>query len=290
MANLICDTNVFYNLGLGKMKRADIAGEGDKIFYSPVSILEISGKMTDLEFEQRKAAARAILDYGASQLDDPESHLTTLFGMKLEEEPFDWSQAVKGVAQAADLKALAAGVADYSEQVLRRVSVDEVGKWRAVTEQQWKEDMLQLMAAEIQKFGPWYKLPKDKREKTKKPHLTGDTKMEFIKGTTTHEWLITFVNACFERSLFKADLPDEPPPGFASAYVQAAEGVTCYCMVYTNYLIKLLTEEMMPQLNDSGDLELFLYSTSDEWIVVTAEKRWADIAKRAGYPQRLRKV
>jgi hypothetical protein len=43
-------------------------------------------------------------------------------------------------------------------------------------------------------------------------------------------------------------------------------------------------------LNDSGDLELFLSSTSDDWVVVTAEKRWADIAARARYPQRLRKV
>ena len=290
MANLICDTNVFYNLGLGKMKLADLAAGGDKLFYSPISILEISGKLTDLEFEQRKAAAKAILDHGATQLNDPESQLTTFFGLKLAEGPFDWSQAVKGVAQAVDLTALSAGVADYVERVLRRVSIDEVGKWRCVTEQQWKDDMLRLMESEIPKFGTWYKLPKEQRENQKKPHLTGDTKKQFINGTTTHEWLITLVNACFERSLFKADLPDEPPSGFASAYVQAAEGVTCYCMVYTHYLIKLLTEEMMPQLNDSGDLELFLYATSDDWIVVTAEKRWADIAKRAGYPQRLRKV
>ena len=290
MANLICDTNVFYNLGLAKMKPGDFAKGGDKLFYSPVSILEITGKMTDLEFEQRKAAAKAILDYGAVELIDPESHLTQLFGLKLAEKPFDWSQAVKGVAQAADLKALAAGVADFADWVLRRVSVDEAGKWRCVTEQQWKDDMLQLMKAEIPKFGPWYKLPKEQREKIKKPHLTGDAKKAFIKGTLTHDWLITFVNACFERSLFKADLPDEPPPGFASAYVKAAEGVTCYSTVYTHYLIKLLTEEMMPQLNDSGDLELFLYSTSDDWIVVTAEKCWTDIAARAGYPQRLRKV
>jgi hypothetical protein len=290
MANLICDTNVFYNLGLGKMKPGDFAGGSDTLFYSPVSILEISGKMTDLEFEQRRAAAKAILDHGAKQLVDPESHLTTLFGLKLAEASFDWSHAVKGVAAAADLNALTAGVADYVDRVLRRVSVDEVGKWRCVTEQQWKDDMLRLMETEIPKFAPWYKLPKDQREKQRKPHLTGDTKKQFIKGTTTHDWLVTLINACFERSLFKADLPDEPPAGFASAYVKAAEGVTCYCTVYTQYLIKLLTEEMMPQLNDSGDLELFLYSTNDDWVLVTAEKRWADIAARAGYSQRLRKV
>jgi hypothetical protein len=71
----------------------------------------------------------------------------------------------------------------------------------------------------------------DQREKSNKPHLTGETKKQFIKGTPTHNGPITFVNACSEPWLFKADLLDEPPPGFASAYVKAAEGVTCACMV-----------------------------------------------------------
>ncbi len=63
MANLICDTNIYYNLGLGKIKVEDFVQAGDKLHYSPVSVLEITGKMTDLEFEQRKAAAQAMLDY-----------------------------------------------------------------------------------------------------------------------------------------------------------------------------------------------------------------------------------
>jgi hypothetical protein len=71
----------------------------------------------------------------------------------------------------------------------------------------------------------------DQREKSNKPPLTGETKKQFIQGRPTHDWLITFVNACSEPWLFKADLSDEPPPGFASAYVKAAEGVTCACMV-----------------------------------------------------------
>jgi hypothetical protein len=61
--------------------------------------------------------------------------------------------------------------------------------------------------------------PHDQHEKSKKPLLIGETKNQFIKGTPTHDWLITFVNACSEPSLFKADLPDEPLPGFASTYV-----------------------------------------------------------------------
>jgi hypothetical protein len=290
MAHIIADTNVFYNLGAGHTKREQVVAAGDNLYYSPVSVLEIVGKVSDLNFEQRKAAANAILDSGAKQLCDPELHLTRLFGLKAAEEPFDWSQAIIAVAQAADPAALSAGVADYSDRVLRRVSVDEAGKWRGVTEQQWKDDMLKLMGEQIPKFGAWYKLSKEERAKKNRPRLTGEKKQEFIKGTRTHDWLVTFVNACLERSLFKADLPDEPPPGFADNYVKAAGKVTCYAMVYTHYLIKLFTEDMLPQMNDSGDLELFLYATDDDHIIATSEKRWLDIAARAGFQQRVRKV
>jgi hypothetical protein len=75
------------------------------------------------------------------------------------------------------------------------------------------------------------KFPHDQREKSKNPLLAGETKKHFIQGTPTPDWLITFVNPCSEPSLFKADLPDEPPPGFASAFVTVAEGVTRSCTV-----------------------------------------------------------
>jgi predicted nuclease of predicted toxin-antitoxin system len=66
--------------------------------------------------------------------------------------------------------------------------------------------------------------------------------------------------------------------------------VTCYALLYTHYLIKLLTEDMLPQMNDSGDLELFLYATDDNHVIATSEKRWLDIAVRGGFPQRVKKV
>jgi len=47
---------------------------------------------------------------------------------------------------------------------------------------------------------------------------------------------------------------------------------------------------MLPQMNDSGDLELFLYATDDNHIIATSEKRWLDIATRAGFQHRVRKV
>jgi hypothetical protein len=292
MKNLICDTNVFYNLGCGELKLEQVAGKGDVLWYSPVSVLEITSKIAEKSYEQRKAAAQAILASGAKQLLDPESFLTNLFGNELSEEPFDWSHAVKAVSQSADLPALLGGVPDYLDRVSRRVSVEAAGSWRAVNEQQWRDDMLKIMEDTIPGFRAWYALGAEKRKDKSKPHLTGEREALFLADSSSEEWMMTLVKACQDRSFFKAKRPKAfvPTTAFAKKLVAAVDGVMGYCLVYTHYLIKLMTEGMMPQMNDSGDLELFLYSTSDDWVVATSEKRWIDIATRAGLPDRVKKV
>jgi hypothetical protein len=44
MPNLILDTNVFYNLGSGSLTLATIRCPSDTLFYSPLSVLELTGK------------------------------------------------------------------------------------------------------------------------------------------------------------------------------------------------------------------------------------------------------
>lgn len=291
MAHIVADTNVFYNLGAGNTTREQVAGAGDTLYYSPVSVLEITSKLSDRTFEQRKAAAKAILDSKAKLLLDPESHLTLLFGNQLTEEPFDWSQAVIATSQSPDFPTLLAGVSDYVGRVSRRVSVDVAGSWREVTEQQWVDDMLQIIADTIPRFRAWYN-PAPKQRKGNKPRLTGERKAEFLAETKTEAWLTTLIKACQDRSFFKAHRAEnfEPTAEFVKKLVSAADGVICYALLYTHYLIKLLTEDMLPQMNDSGDLELFLYATDDNHIIATSEKRWLDIAARADFQQRVRKV
>jgi hypothetical protein len=50
----------------------------------------------------------------------------------------------------------------------------------------------------------------------------------------------------------------------------------------------LLTHGALPEENDSGDLELFLYSTDDDHVVATSEKKWKRMADAAGFGTRVR--
>src|SRR5579864_6753371 len=122
---VVGDSNVFYNFGDGRLALADVLNAGETLHYSPVTVIEIASKITPGSFAQRKRAAQAILDSAAQPLLDPQSHLTTLFGYELADEPFDWSHAVQAIAQAPDVPTLENGVADYKSKVRRRVVISE---------------------------------------------------------------------------------------------------------------------------------------------------------------------
>jgi len=67
---------------------------------------------------------------------------------------------------------------------------------------------------------------------------------------------------------------------------KAVHSLSCYCSIYTKYLTRLLTVGALPDPNDSGDIELFLYAVDDEHIVVTSERKWIRMAEGAGFGHR----
>ena len=82
---VIIETHVLYDIGLNQVSIEDIRQPGERLFYSPSSVLELVSKLNERSFEDRKAAANAILEHGIEELPDPESHLTMVFGYKLAE-------------------------------------------------------------------------------------------------------------------------------------------------------------------------------------------------------------
>ena len=60
-------------------------------------------------------------------------------------------------------------------------------------------------------------------------------------------------------------------------------------MAKKDYLLRLMTEGLLPDKNDSGDIDFFLYSIDDDHVVGTNEKKWINIAEAAGFAQRIRR-
>lgn len=290
--NLILDTNVFYNLGSGLLTLDTIRSPGDSLFYSPLSVLELAGKWSARSFLDRKAAAQAILTSGAAELPDPDTFLTRdIFAYEMKRPPVSLIDAVKAMAASREMGSLISGVEDYAERVVRRVSVAKAEMWRQVIEGKWKNDMLAIQRMEIPRFDGWHRADPAIR-KQQVPRLRGDAKNLLVQNTKHPGWNLTLVVNCHRRALMGArKIQGIVAPTEASATINRAVAcLTCYCAVYTQYLLRLLTDGALPEENDSGDLELFLYATDDDHVVVTSEKKWKRMADAASFGTRVRLV
>ena len=287
---IIADTNIFYNIAAGRIAAKDIATAGEKLMYSPVSVIELAGKMSDKTHSDRKAAARAILESGAEELPDTESFLTQTFGYPLADPPIPFVDIVKAMAASTDMAQLQSGVPDWAEFVSRTVSVTTATAWRQVTQDAWYNDMIDLMRRTIPRFSGWYDDP-IKRKNRSVPSLSGEARSQFEEDTATPAWTGQLLVACQTRSFKRADaskIPKFPTKENAKTLYEAIDKMHCYGCVYTQYLIRLLTEKAMPDPNDSGDLELFIYSIDDDHIIASFEKKWKRLADASGFGHRVR--
>jgi hypothetical protein len=287
---LICDTNVFYTLGAGSLTSAQLTPLGEVVYYSPITPLELAGKWSNRTHPERRAAANAILTSGATELPDPETFLTTIFGYVPAEPPFSFAEGVRAMSQTTSLEELMAGVEDVPAAVVRRVTVPAVNQWRNSTEGKWVQDMLAIQTAQIPGFAAWYDPDPTKRGIGRVPRLTGQNKAAFLAQTTSQQWAMQVIVGCQDRALLgaKTGTVGQPTRATSVKLSAAIQAVSCYCAIYTQYLIRLLTDGALPDENDSGDLELFLYSMDDDHIIATYERKWKTMADNAGFGGRVR--
>lgn len=97
------------------------------------------------------------------------------------------------------------------------------------------------------------------------------------------------LSACAIRASFKSaePLPWPPTPEWAAQVAAASERLRFYCATYTQYVIRLVTGGMLPRANDWFDLEILMYSDSDDRVIVTSDTKWQQLAAAAGMPQRV---
>ncbi len=290
---LILDTNVFYDLGAGRLSLTDVRTDPtEQLFYSPIGALEIAGKWASQSFTERRAAAAAIIASAATELPDTDTFLTRdLFGFTPSFPQFSFAEGVKAMAKSATMAELMSGVPDVSAQVVRSVSVAAIGQWRQQVEGDWVKDHVALQATEIPAFARWYN-PDPTQRSGAVPKLKGTRKAEFLKTINSPGFSTAMIVALQTRALLSAvrDAALTPTRAMVDRFVAAIESTACFRGCYREYVARLITGGLLPQENDSGDIELFLYSIDDDHIVVTSDGRWKSIAAAAGFGQRVRTV
>ncbi len=289
---IVADTNVFYYLANGRVNVNQFVQGREVLCCSPLSIIEIISGMDQESFDRRQNAARAILDSRATILVDPQSFLTRdVFGHQLGVETVNWMEILQAVAQSPNLESLASGVPDFRQMRVRTVSVDYLRQWRETIDTQWREDLLDVLRDNLANFDEVYAALRA-GGRGAPPRLRGDRRNRFLAFINSPEWYVEQLRALYQRSLHYAAEPHNPDLGAANVRVigDFVDRLACYMAVYGRYVHRLLVDGAFPQQNDSGDIELFLYSTSDDTVVATAERLWHRLAREAGYEQRVRLV
>ena len=287
---VILETNVLYDIGLNRIRIEDVRQPGEHLCYSPISIIELVSKLNNRSYEERKAAANVILKHRIDELPDPESHLTKIFGYKLAEPPSSYSDAVHALATGQSLEEVQKGVPDYELRVRWSLDVPFTATWREKTEQEWVDALISLMAENIPGFQKWYAKDPKKRSSSM-PKLQGGEKKKFLYEMKSREWFSQVISACQMRALFKADKNDLSvvTKQKVNKLTDVITRIECYSHIYTQYLIRLMTEGLLPKKNDSGDIDFFLYATDDDHVLATNDKKWIALADAAGFTHRIRK-
>lgn len=274
--DIICDTNVWYRIGKGKLDPAAAKQQGGKLFASPVSFLEIGSKIWEESFEKRRNAARAVLQHADGILEDPERHLARIWALKIPELTIDWRDGFKAIADAGSMDEIEKGVADFQDKVIRKINLPLLAAWR---DQQWQSFEADIIGV-IDSVCPGYA---QARATKKAIHMDKAAGALFRQFLACDEFFNVAVDATRQRvALHLAGVPAGPTPQQAT---DARAKLALYAKAYAEYLFKVATK-FAPRPNDWGDIECLVY-VQDGRTLLTFDDNWAEIVTDAGFGQHL---
>ncbi len=271
--DLICDTNVWYDIDAGRRDPEGIKAAGHRLMATPTSFIEITSKLDEKNFEKRSGAARAVVDFADGMLDDTERHLASLWNLEVEALGIDWLDAFKALAMAKSLQELQEGVQDIGEGVTRKVRLD-VAEW---ARGHW-DSFAREVEVLVDKFFPGYLAARDegqaKYAKKEDAQSFGDESRlpaieRYVAGGTR-------ARAALHMTVPAPPLSEEEE----EEELNRIGGVLIpYARAYARYVYNCATK-YTPDRNDWGDLECFIYLQEDRRLL-TCDKRWLEVAKES---------
>lgn len=265
--HVTADTNIFYYLGDGSLKREDIVSSSEELWAAPINILEIISSRED--FSKRVKAAKAILK--ADNIDiDPNEYLASLLEGRSPILNNSWKTYCEALADASTEEKLWQAI-DIAWAVEKRCKEYEAFYCRTI--HMCDKSVLGYADACFRKTQP-PRMTKELREEFKKsiPMLRESKLQDYVT------WRIAEEKNKNSGASFSATV--EVEKAVSNVYNN-------YITMYIGYAEKLLVEGAKPDINDWGDLELFKHLHSGHYVL-TAEKKWGTIAEKAGLKEQVR--
>ena len=268
---LICDTNVWYDIGSGRIDAHYIKSQGHALLATAVNVLEIGSKLTDKSLPARRQAAAAILNHASRIVEDPERHLGTIWQTSLPPLKTDWKDIIKAVSQAPDMASFTNGIIDTVDRVIRSVDYNLATRWRDRVYSNFADDVIKV----LDKESPGYAAARAQKKglAMRQTQLT-----QFQAKMANPGMFAAAILATYQR--VRLQVRDAAPQPTKCLQDAASQSLTNYARAYSAYLIHIAAG-VAPEPNDWGDLEAFIY-LHDGKKLLTSEKKWYTIAQRAG--------
>ncbi len=286
--SFILDTNVFYDIAAGNLRLDSIRTAGAAIFYSPITALELVGKVDLRSFEQRRGAAQAIITSGAMEMANTDDYLTDLFGYPLASPSSSFHDIIIALANAADINELSAGVPDLTQRVTRAVKVPEAFNWRTHWETRWVADILAILANISSRWKKWMA----NQSKTT-PAAMKNEAQAFRTFISSESIFTEGILGCQTRAMLGVSKEvlqnsvDNPTSEQLDHFANAIEALTFYVEMYRGYISRSILQGRKPRPNDFEDMELLLFCADDDTVLATSEQLWVELAVEIGYAQRV---
>lgn len=269
--DLICDTNVWYDINAGTRNVAVLKGTGHRLLATAINILEIVSKIDEQNLTARKGAAEMMLKHADDFLDAPDYHVGRECGLTIPNLPFTWREVCQAISTAKDVAEIINGVEDYEKMVSRRVDVPGLKSWRSYVYDKWERDIIKAIDSEF----PNYAKARAKR-KSKQMNKANATKL-IAKLESPAAQLQIIRSVVVRISAEATALPKDSSTRQLERYVEA---ILPYSRAYAYYL-HMAASVRAPQPNDRGDIDAFLYLQGDRRLL-TSETDWIELGKRSG--------
>lgn len=267
--DLICDTNVWYDIAAGRRDPAALKRPGHRLLATPVSFIEIASELSDDTFAERSGAARAVVNHADEIALDTERHLAALWGLGVQPLTIDWMDAFKTVAMASNCKEVRDGVPDHAEHVIRKVRPEIAERART----HWPS-FAAAMEVLVDRFFPGY-LAARKRQRAK--YASKERAKPFADAAKLPE--IERYTALGTRARAALNLDSPPGEPTDEELVRVGGLLQPYVRAYARYVLNCATK-YTPKPNDWGDLECFAYLQGHRRLL-TRDERWLEVAAEA---------
>lgn len=279
--NLITDTNIWYRISNGELIPGDIKNNGvNSLYATPINILELISNVSDVQFERRRNAIRAIIQYSDYILEDTETYLTHLWGFNYTRDNIRWNDILIAVDRATNLNNLRTGVLDFVQRLTRTVNVDFSHFWRT---SQWHDFRIAIEHV-IDEHIPGYF---ESRRNGRIIHMNRSDSNNFRNLLFSDITQNEILRATFDRMVYVLDdlnieLTEQQRNFSISEEIRnnAFSSLRPYILAYAQYLYRCASS-YAPEDNDWGDLEPFIYLQGDNRLF-TFDDKWINICIDSG--------